>query len=487
MTILPEIIATLSKEEIRNYKLFIKRTNDNDFRKDELLFDLIKKQYNETYNEDAIFKKIYDSANKNPFYRLKNKLQDDIGLSLTFFHFNATEVNIILKDVFLAKLFFDKNAWTISKYYLTKAEKRANDIENYDLLDLIYTEFIKLSHELLDIDPEEYVHRRIKNKVKLDELREVDNILAVVIYKIRSAQTFNQNSPSINQLLEKKIKELSGSRHEKQNHQLKLRLYHSMSRMLLLRQDYTAMESYLLNSFHSFEKEKLFNKNNHDTKLQMLVYLCNTLIKTHKYQLSLQYTEQLKQALSEYGGTLKNKYLYFYYNSLAVNYIHTNREKAIRILNDMLTIKEITTHPMHHHYVYLNLATVYFDDGNYKLSLKTLIKLMKQPAFQHLDEAFKLNIELAELMVRYMLRDFDYLDTKIKLIVKQYKTVLTSDAHEADVAFLKLFRQLITLNGDHKNKKLIVNVQAYMASYEHHIQLQTEVIKRINWLKTVIA
>jgi hypothetical protein len=42
MNILPNIIGSLNKEEIRNFKLFINRTHSNQKRKDETLFDLIK-------------------------------------------------------------------------------------------------------------------------------------------------------------------------------------------------------------------------------------------------------------------------------------------------------------------------------------------------------------------------------------------------------------------------------------------------------------
>ena len=484
MNILPEIILTLSKEEIRNYKLFIKRTNDNDSRKDELLFDLIKKQYDVKYDEDEVFKKIYDSDNKNPFYRLKNKLQDDIGLSLTFFHFNSTDVNIVLKEVFLAKIFFDKNAWAISKYFLNKAEKRAAEIENYDLLDLIYTEFIKLSHEVLDVDPETYVNKRIQNKKKLDEIRELDNILAVVIYKIRSAQTFNTSIQSIDTLLEEKIKQLATDTTHEHSTQIKLRIYHSISRMLLLKHDYEKLEEYLLKSYSTFEKEKLFNKTNHDTKLQMLTYICNTLFKTKKYQQSLEYSELLKHAINEYNCFLKNKYLYFYYNSLVINYTEVNREKAIQVLNKMFTVKEISTHPVHINYVYLNLSTVYFDSENYKAALKTLIQLINQDTYQNLHESFRIKIELVELMTRYMLKDYEYLETKIKVMLKNYHNLLGESEHAADNDFIVLIRSLAKLNGNIKSMKLQQKIAAYINTYQ--TQQQTEVVRHIEWLNKFV-
>ena len=230
MNILPEIIENLTKQEVRNFKLFIYRTNADKERKDELLFDLIKKNFPHNYNEDTIFQKIYGTDDKNAFYRLKNKLLADIGLSLSFFHFNLRDVNIVLKDIYLTKIFFDKHLWNISRFFLTKAEKRAIDIENYELLDLIYSEFIKLSHEILDIPPQKYIDKRTENKKKLDDLREIDNVLAVVIYEIRTFKLFTKDAKRINQILEKSIFKLTNNNNKHiNNSQFKFKIYQAIS------------------------------------------------------------------------------------------------------------------------------------------------------------------------------------------------------------------------------------------------------------------
>ena len=52
----------------------------------------------------------------------------------------------------------------------------------------------------------------------------------------------------------------------------------------------------------------------------MLTYLTNCLFKTRKYKQSLAYAEILKTGINEYDGFLKDKYLFYYYNSLIINY-----------------------------------------------------------------------------------------------------------------------------------------------------------------------
>ena len=100
MNILPEVIGNMNKEEIRNFKLFINRTEKSTERKDEQLFDMIRKQFPD-YDEEKILKKLYHTEDKNALYRLKNRLFEDIGKSLTLHYYDANEYNVILNYLFL--------------------------------------------------------------------------------------------------------------------------------------------------------------------------------------------------------------------------------------------------------------------------------------------------------------------------------------------------------------------------------------------------
>jgi hypothetical protein len=164
MQILPEIISVLSKEEIRNYKLFVNRTNKDAQRKDVLLFDLFKRAVPDV-NEAKIHAKLYgnDAADKNSFYRLKNRLIEDIGLSLLVLNYNQTALNTVLNNFLLAKFFIQKGKWSVAEYFLHKAERRAIEMDEPALLEIIYGEFIKISQDVLEINPRDYIAKRKKN------------------------------------------------------------------------------------------------------------------------------------------------------------------------------------------------------------------------------------------------------------------------------------------------------------------------------------
>jgi len=483
MNVLPEIIGLLNKEEIRGFKLFANRTNASDGRKDILLFDYIKKN-NPDYDDKKIFEKLYKGKEKNAFYRLKNRLLEDIGISLSLLHYNSSEINYVLNNYLLAKLFISKNKWQIALYYMAKAEKKAREIESFELLDMLYNEYIKLSHEVLDINPEEYITKRKENRVQLNRLQEIDDVLAAVIYRVKISQNFGKGNEKINELLSKTVNTYANSKEIKNSPLLRFKIYHSLSRILLQQHNYKALEKYLLKTYNEFSKEDLFNKNNHDTKLQMLTYISNTLFKNNKINESLAFASQLQLAMKEFSGLLHDKYLFYYYNILVNNYAKTNVEKAIEILDEAKEQKVIQGHPVYIGFVYLNLAVSYFGIKNFKSALKSIVKLYMLDSYKMLDAALRFKIAVVELIIRYELNDFDYIEQRIGQLKKEFRKEFASPEFENEVQFIRIISLLMNTTSVKSDKKVLTSVRQFIAKLQRQKLTETEaIINYADWLE----
>lgn len=119
-----KLIATLSKEECRNFKILLKRTNDSAERKDVALFDYARKYSGSSVDEDVFLKKFYPN-DRNAFYRLKNRLLQDINKSLLFLHYNSNDYFATLNYIMLSKLFNEKSNFQLTFDYLLQAEKKS--------------------------------------------------------------------------------------------------------------------------------------------------------------------------------------------------------------------------------------------------------------------------------------------------------------------------------------------------------------------------
>lgn len=481
MDVLNKIIQSLNKEEVRFYKLYSKRTEPSSDRKDILLFDFIRKQ-GEQYNEEKIFNKLYESDSKNPYYRLKNRLAEDLNKCLTLQHYNEGEEVQIHNLLTTVKLFAKKREFNLCLHYLKKAEKEAEKIEAYDLLDIIYSEHIKLAQESITINPEEFIQKRKDNIRILNRYREMDDILAMVIYKTKTTQNFSSKQNPIVPLLEETVNDLLQDEHLRKGSKLRLKIYRSVSQILLQRHEYHALEEYLENTFNQFVTENLFSKSNHESKLQMLTYMVNCLHINGKHQKSLEYAELLKNSMEEFERVGKEKYLFFYYNALVNNYGTLDKQKAIDILEDLRSSPWLKKTPYYEIFVYGNLAFLSFDLEKYKQSVKYLHQLYLLDSFKNTDKSYKFKTAIAELIIRYELNDFDFLEYRMKQVNKDFKDILNTDENKRERELLKIISELIYTNSIRSNKKLLALIETFTNEKEASNRLYSEMINYNAWL-----
>ena len=474
-----ELVPELNKEESRNVSIFLNRTNAHRGRKDLALFEYVRKNKS-NIDETILLEKLYgDKAEKNTFYRLKNRLLNDINKSLLFLHFNKNDYNTVLNLVSLSKLFFGKGNYLVSYKYLIQAEKKAIKNEFFDLLDLVYSDLIKLSHESADYNPIQYIEKRKQNHVKLHALQEIDDLLAALMYRIKVSQNYGSDNVQFTALFQKTIDEFLQNSEIQKSAKLQFKIYHSISRILLQRRDYFSLEEYLKLTFKDFTKRRLFNKQNHDTKLQMLTYLVNALFKNNKTEESLKHSKLLYEAMQEYDNSLFNKYLFYYYNGLVINYQVTDKLKAIEVLLEAKTKPEIQQLSFFTVFVYLNLAVLYFDTGNFKSAKTNLAKLKMSDSYGKMDEAFRVKVSIVDLITIYELGDIDLFDYQLNNLNKEYKTLLLDKAYKRELDFITILSKM----DDVDKKKLKPLVNQFINNRQSIVSTESDIIDYQEWLK----
>ncbi len=472
-----KIIEALSKEECRNIKILLERTNNSDNRKDITLFDYIRKN-NSTIDEDYIANILYNDDDRNSFYRLKNRLQNEINKSLIFAHYNSNEYSYVLHLINLAKIFKEKENYTLSFDYLKTAEKKALKNEFYTLLDLTYAEIISLSIASVKFNPEKYIIKKRDNLTILNKSSEIDDVLATLTYLVKTSQNYNTLENKKNKALLQKIRKISNEKVVKSSLQLQLKIYHTISRILLQQHNYNELETYLKLTLNHFIQNKLFNKSNHDTRLQMLTYLVNSLFKNNNYKESLKVAEELRSAMLEYNGLFYKKYLVYYYNSLVINYQVTNKLKAIAVLEEAKTKAEIQELPVFSVFIYLNLSVLFFKLKDFKQSKKNLTKLKLQDNFSTLDSMLQYKISIYELIVIFELNDENLFKHQLNILNSKFKIIISTNPESRDEVFLDILIQMMSdPESDWKEVAIYFNKTLNEKS-------DTDIINYNNWLES---
>ena len=227
---LQTIIAGMSKEELRYYKLFTSRTIHEHDRKDIKLFNEYRKQGVE-FNEEKTIKKIYPEGNKNAWYRIKHRLLGDINKSLTLLHYEKNDFMIACHTLALYQYYATKNKISEASYYLRKAEKLAQKIEHNELLDIIYGEYIQLSFSSIHINPEHYLTQRKEIRKKQEALREIDDLLSVINYQLKTTQNLSRSDNDILATLQHNIDKFIKDEETKKSASLQIKVYHKRSQV----------------------------------------------------------------------------------------------------------------------------------------------------------------------------------------------------------------------------------------------------------------
>ena len=393
---LDTIVQSLSKEEIRFFKLFLKRT-DSKNRKDVDLFDLIRRKNGDYTTKDAL--KIL-KTNPNNYYQVKNRLYHELNNSMVWQHIWKDKQSKSFSFVLLSRVYKNKGELELSFHYLEKAEKEAINSELYEVLSIIYSEIIQLSHELISIDVDHYIELKRNNINILSEIDEMDLLLAKIMYDIKTKQNFGKSDGSLLKLIKTKYGKISKEKNLVSSKRFRTRLFKMYSRLLLQERDYKSLEKFLIESYNDFLKDDIFNRSNHNEKLTLLTYLSNCLYKTKKYKQSLKYSEELLSGMKEYDCFLHDKYLFYYYNILVLNFAKTDKEKALDYLNKASESEVIKKLPSFNSFIYLNRSLIYYYKDNYKESQKNIARLIMQQDFLLLDKSFQLKILVTELMIR---------------------------------------------------------------------------------------
>jgi hypothetical protein len=481
MDILNNIIDSMNKEQVRHFKLFLSRSHASDGRLDVKLFDYMRKS-GEKYDESKIVRSLYPNGDKNSFYRLRNRLLRDVNKSLMIQHYDDDDFVYTLYLLSLEKYYLSKSKFRIAIFFLKKAEAQSIKTENYELLDIIYGEFIRLSNDLAGINPEHYIKLRVKNSEQIRQIREIDDILAVVSHKMKLTQNFSLDENPVLPLLQKTVRQYSSDKELSKSPKLRFKIYHAVTQILLQKRNYEALEQYLLDTYNEFTTEFMFNRNNHETKLQMLVFIINTLFKNGKTNDSLKYADKLRQAMDEHQRIYYDKYLFYYYNSLVINYSRTDSTKAIETLKEMKANLKIYNVPFYQMAIELNLAVSHFDRSDYHQSIRHLNKLYTLDGYRTSDEAFKFKIAIAELLIRYELKDYDVLESKMRLIRKDFKEFFNKRSSVREILMVKIISTLMQKESLRTEKALITQAKQLILSPSKKEASDADILSYKSWL-----
>jgi len=113
-----------------------------------------------------------------------------------------------------------------------------------------------------------------------------------------------------------------------------------------------------------------------------------------------------------------------------------------------------------------------------------LVKPLLEDAFSNLDEAFRLKLAVFELMIRFELKDFDYLEHKTERIKKEFKNILKLPEYKKQVLMINVISKMI-FSDNYKKEKSIVNlINEVLRLSEASDSGDADIVNYPDWLKS---
>ena len=206
-------------------------------------------------------------------------------------------------------------------------------------------------------------------------------------------------------------------------------------------------------------------------------------MKNGKMKESLLIAEELNKAMNEFDSLLKNKFLFYYYNALVINYYKLDQEKALEVLNKAKKNSIIQSLPTFAAFIYLNMGLIYYDQKKYKTAIKQFSRLIIQKDFLTLSLQFQIKILVSEIIIRYELHQIDLVEEKINLIKRKYKKHI-KETREKEI--IEIIKNLIYCNNIKTDKKLIRRIKKLTNKMSSEEAQNTDVINYNSWLNKKI-
>ena len=446
LDVLESVIFSLTSDEVRRFKILSNRFKADDEKKLILLFDGIRSE-KFLGNETLLLEELYGENNaqtRNRYYRLRNKLLENIEKSLVFYHFKYKDSIHAYYDIQLSIMFRERGHYRLSLYFLKKGEKKAKELDKFIIMEQIYEEYTQLALLDIEIDIESILEERQLNLDKIKIHRRNSQAIAIITQQLKKSN-FSRGKASVLELLTKTKKRIERSADIFNSPEGKIQLFRTVSALLLQKEAFPQLVEYLRQTIHEFETEGLFNNDNHATRLLMRIWLANALYKVFKFKECLDELDVMEQEMKMFGRQNYFAYLFNFY-STKINVLKClgKIDEAAALTQEALGKKEVTGQSINEVYLLRSLADQHFSNKQFTEALKVLSDIKTKDGFLHLDLAVQMYVDIFALILHFEAGNFTEIEQEMKALRKAYKSVLKEESQEKTERFLELLLRMST-------------------------------------------
>ena len=418
-------LLTLGSEDRRDFGYFIQRQRRKIAdRQDVRLYELLLKP--KQLSTAQLLARLYpEGPNPAAYYALRKRLLRQLAdyLVLRQRQYDVTAATTVRGQLTLAQYLFEAGvprlAWTL----LRKAEKLAQDNEQYDPLNAVYNLQIQFA-DLPQAPPlDEIVRRRHLNKKAADEEERANIADSLLRLRLREARTKGRAVVPFDAIVKKVLAEYDLQEAFARSPSLLCRLLSIARSAMLVRRDFVSFAPFIERCYRLMERRHGFAPAQRGYQLRLLYMLAHALYRARRFADSVQYLEQGRQLLAQPADGRRHlaqpaefgpRFTFL----LAANYAFLARNaESIGLLEQTLTLQPplsetdaLTAR--------LQLAFHQFAENQFAKANQSLIHLDRSDHWleQHLGLEWLIKKCLGELLIQFELGNTELALTRLRAL-----------------------------------------------------------------------
>jgi len=362
------------------------------------------------YSSAELIAKLYpNEPNPAAYYALRKRLLHHLTdfLLLRQRQLDATATTSVRGQLSLARYLLEAGVPRLAWNLLRKAEKLAQDNEQYEPLNSVYNLQIQYAH-LPHAEPlEEIIARRNRNKKAADDEERAGIADSLLRQRLRQARVHGRAVPA-DEILRSILVEYDLQEAFARSPSLLARLMSITRSAMLVRGDYAAFAQFLERCYRLMERRHGFAPAQRGHQLRLLYMLAHALYRARRFAESVAYLEQGQAVLAAAGQRFAELGPRFGF-LLAANYAFLQRNtESIQMLEQTLKSRPPLL-PADQLTAGFQLAFHYFAEGRFAKANQTLINLDRTDHWleQNLGLEWLINHNIGELLIQLELGNPD--------------------------------------------------------------------------------
>ncbi len=441
MNTLSELISLLENSELKLFKQYLKQNNKRIDVKNIQLLELIK-----TDDINGLKKLYGDAKNNDAYHALRKRLQDSLlsFLSQRAFETDHSETHDALRLVVVGRALLEKELNKIAWKCLDKAEKIAERLEQFNLLNELLMLKIQYAH-LPEAEPFEALTQRFEqNQQKMQRESRLNIAYAFLRHELKEIH-LKGKIVDLKRLMLATLRKYQISIKD-------LMTYRSVHQILYLANEYAAIQhNYQLIEQLVNRTDKLIQRRNGPERpylyyqLSILYLLANFHLRRRSFQKSSEYLDQMMELMNT-DGRYHTQFILGHRLLSGLNLFFTGfANEATHIMQAALSGSKRRYRPEDVEDIRISV-TMFMALRNDRQCLKQLSLLTHSDAWyeKKMGMLWTIRKNLMEILIHAQFSNIELAMSRLNSFKRRYRKYLLSTSEERVIQYLKLVERYLT-------------------------------------------